>query len=331
MRAAFFEAAHRITVREVRRPEPGPGEVRIKVRYCGICGSDVSAYKTGALAGPDVVMGHEISAVVDLDPSGSWAPGTRVAPFPARGCGRCMWCREGHPRYCANPPFGEWGGYADFAVYRARDLMPIPEGLDDRAAALTEPFGVALRAVELASPNAGEVAYVSGLGPIGLLSVAGLAAAGCRVLAADPKEDRRAMALEVGAERVIDNLREDPFEAANAMEPHGARVAFECAGVGESLQQVLDACGPGGTIGVLGVPMSPVMLLRMFVREFRAFSISGPSPESMRRAHQLLMLRPQTAKIVTGEVPLDATGEVFEALVEGTGGIKVLVAPQLSG
>src|SRR5207248_1957516 len=80
-----------------------------------------------------------------------------------------------------------------------------------------------------------------------------------------------------------------------------------------------------------GAGSGPVPLLRMFVREFRAFSISGPSPESMRRAHQLLMLRPQTARIVTGEVPLDATSEVFEALVEGTGGIKVLVAPQLSG
>jgi threonine dehydrogenase-like Zn-dependent dehydrogenase len=327
MRAAFMERATTLTVREAPVPEPGPGEVRLKVRYCGICGSDLSVYKTGALAGPNVVMGHEIVAEVDLDPSGRWPTGSRVVPFPARGCGRCHWCREGQPRYCVQPPFETWGGYAEYAVYAGTSLLPIPDDLDDRAAALAEPFGVALRAVELARPNPGEVAYVSGLGPIGLLSVAALAASGSRVVAADPKGDRRSLAADLGAELVLENTREDPFAATMALDEHGARVGFECAGVGDSLAQVLDTCGPGGTIAILGVPMAPAMLLRMFVREFRAFSIAGPSLASMERALRLLRLRPEVAKVVTGEVPLEGIDEAFHALVEGTGGIKVLVAP----
>ena len=78
MRAAFYEGVRTITVRQTRVPEPGPGEVRLRVTFCGICGSDLSLYKTGVLAGPDVILGHEVSAAVDLDPAGTFDPGTRV-------------------------------------------------------------------------------------------------------------------------------------------------------------------------------------------------------------------------------------------------------------
>lgn len=327
MRAAFFERAHTITVREVPVPEPEPGEVRLRVRYCGICGSDLTVFKTGALAGPDVVLGHEISAAVDLDPAGRWAPGTRVAPFPARGCGRCMWCLEGRPRYCVDPPFQKWGGFAEYTVFPSENLIPLADGVDDKAAAIAEPFGVALRAIEMAVPRPGDLAYVSGLGPIGLFTVAGLAVAGCSVIGADPREDRRRLGLELGCESVLDPARDDPFSALMAADPHGPRMAFECSGAPESLQQVIEACGYGGTIGVLGVPMAPVLLLRMFVREQRAFSLSGPSRRSMQRALELVGERPQVVRVVTDEVPLERTGQAFEELASGAGGVKVLVAP----
>src|SRR5256885_13467857 len=103
MRAAFFEGLRTITVRDAPIPEPGPGQVRLRVRYCGICGSDLSLYKTGVLAGPEVILGHEVSAVVDRDPSGTFDAGVRVTMYPSGGCGQCLWCREGKPRYCLNP------------------------------------------------------------------------------------------------------------------------------------------------------------------------------------------------------------------------------------
>jgi L-idonate 5-dehydrogenase len=328
MRAAFFEAAQTITVREVDVPEPGPGEVRLKVRYCGICGSDLTVYKTGALAGPGVVLGHEIAGVVDFDPEGRWARGTRVTPFPSRGCGKCMWCLDGHPRYCVNPPFDRWGGFADYTVYPSENLIPLAEDLDDRSAAAAEPFGVALRAVALAGPAPGDFAYVSGLGSIGLFAVAGLVAEGCRVLGADPRPERRELGLELGCEGTFDPASLDPVSRAQAFDPHGPRVAFECSGAPESLQQAFDVCGYEGVVGVLGVPMAPVLLLRMFVKEQRAFSLSGPSPESMERALRLLAELPQVAKVITGTVPLEDTDQAFRRLVAGDGGVKVLVAPE---
>jgi threonine dehydrogenase-like Zn-dependent dehydrogenase len=325
MRAAFFEGPRTIVVRDAPVPEPGPGEVRLRVRYCGICGSDLSLYKTGALAGPNVVLGHEISAEVDLDPEGRWVPGSRVTPFPARGCGECMWCREGHPRYCQNPPYQEWGGFAEFAVYPASGLLHIPDDVDDRAAAAAEPLGVALRAVQMASPTPGDLAYVSGLGSIGLFSVVGLAEAGCRVIGADPIEERRHLALEIGCEAVIDPQTTDPFEFASTLDPHGPRIAFECSGAPESLQQTIDACGYLGVVGIVGIPMAPVLLLRMALREQRAFSLSGPSEDSMRRALALLGSQPRAVRPITGVVPLEAINETFEDLSRGRGGVKVLV------
>jgi L-idonate 5-dehydrogenase len=171
------------------------------------------------------------------------------------------------------------------------------------------------------------LAYVSGLGSIGLLSVAGLLAAGCRVMGGDPRDDRRAAAQDLGAEGVFDPAHEDPGVRLLAVDPHGPRIVLECAGVPESLQQAFDACGPMGTVGILGIPMAPVFLLRMTLREQRAFSIQGPSRESMQSATALLQERPEIAKVITGTVPLDRTDQAFARLVEGDGGIKVLVAP----
>jgi threonine dehydrogenase-like Zn-dependent dehydrogenase len=329
MRAAFFEAYRQISVRDTPLPEPAEGEVRLKVVFCGICGSDLSLYKTGALAGPDVVLGHEIAAVVDLDPSGAWVPGTRATVFPSgTGCGECVWCREGRYRYCLNPPERQHGGgYADYLVAPADNLMVLPDDLDDRTAALAEPLGVALRGINFAQPDGGDLVYVSGLGSIGLLCVAGLVARGCRVIGGDPREDRRQAALEQGAEDAFDPTREDPGLQLMAIDPRGPRSVFECAGVPEPLQQAFDACGPMGTVVILGIPMAPVFLLRMTLREQRAFSLQGPTRESMQQALDLLRARPQIGSVATGTVPLEQTNQAFARLADGDGGIKVLVSP----
>lgn len=329
MRAAFFEGYRTMSVRDTPVPDPGVGQVRLRVVYCGICGSDLSLYKTGALAGPDVILGHEISAVVDHDPSGTWAEGTRVTVFPSGvGCGACVWCREGRNRYCLNPPDRQHGGgYAEYLVAPTENLIALPDAVEDRPAATAEPLGVAMRGVDIADPRPGDVVYVSGLGSIGLLSVAALVARGCRVVGGDPRDDRRAAAFELGAEDAFDPTREDPGLRLTQRDEHGARVAFECAGVPESLQQIFDACGPMGTVGILGIPMAPVFLLRMTLREQRVFSIQGPSRESMQQALDLLVERPSIAGVITGAVSLEQTDEAFARLVEGDGGIKVLIAP----
>ncbi len=327
MRAAFFEGYRSISVHDAPVPEPGPGELRLRIRYCGICGSDLSLYKTGVLAGPDVILGHEVSAAVDADPTGTFQPGARVTVYPNRGCGECLWCREGKRRYCLNPPDHHGGGFAEFAVAPVENVIPLPDDLDDQTAAAAEPFGVALRGIELAGARPGDFAYVSGLGSIGLFTVAGLVARGCRVLGADPRADRHALAIEVGCEAVIDPTKEDTVTATLAMDPHGPRLAFECSGAPQSLQQVFDTCGYEGVVGILGIPMGPAFLLRMTLRELTAFSIQGPSMEAMRRAIGLLRDRPEGRRAITDVVGLDEIARAFEDLTDGRGGVKVLVQP----
>ncbi|HEX2089799.1 MAG TPA: alcohol dehydrogenase catalytic domain-containing protein [Actinomycetota bacterium] len=329
MRAAVFEGYRTINVRSTAIPEPRPGEVRIKVIYCGICGSDVSLFKTGMLGGPDQILGHEIVGVVEFDPSNRWPVGARVVAYPVRGCGKCLWCEDGEPRYCLEPP-GSWGGLAEYVCYPSKHLIAVPDHLDDQAAALAEPFGVALRAVELAAAKRGELALVLGLGSLGCLSAVGLAAAGCRVIGTDIRDDRRVLGLEVGCSEVFDPEAEDPFWKMLSYDPHGPRIAFECSGAPQALQQAFNACGHGGVVGVLGIPFDPAVIIPAVfsVKEQRAFSISGPSIDSMQRALELLAERPQTAKIITGTVTLDEAQSAFAGLAEGTGGVKVLVSPE---
>ncbi len=326
MRALFFEDTRTLTLREVPIPEPGPEDVLVRVTYCGICGSDLSVYKSGAMAAPDRVLGHEISATVEDDPTGQWERGARVVVFPARACGECAWCRAGERRYCLNPIEGRWGGYAEYATYPPENLIPIPDGVSDQVASMADPLGVGVRAVEIADPAEGEIAFVSGLGTIGLSTVTALVAVGARVVGADPLPDRRDLGRALGCEATIDST-EDAYRVGVDLDPKGFRYAFECSGVQESLQEVWDACGYAGTVGVLGIPMMPVLLLRMTVREQRAFSISGPLPESMAAALEHVAADPAVGQIIKGAVPLAETAAAMDRLIDGADGPKLLVDP----
>ncbi|MGA7270248.1 MAG: zinc-binding dehydrogenase, partial [Acidimicrobiia bacterium] len=279
-------------------------------------------------AGPDAVMGHEVVAEVDVDPTGAHSPGELVVVFPPRGCGDCYWCRRGEPRHCEQPDDDRWGGYAEYAVYPADHLLPVPSGLSPEVATLADPLGVAARAVEMARPGSGDVVYVNGLGPIGLSVVSMLIGAGCRVIGGDLREDRRKMAELLGPIQTVDPYREDPYELGREMDPAGPTVAFECSGSPQGLQEIFDAAGPGGTVAILGIPKQPVLLLRMTVREQSAFSIAGPTIASMEAALDHLATDSRLSSIITSTVSLEEAHEAFEGLVEARGDVKVLIDPR---
>ena len=329
MRAAFFTGLRAFEVRDVETPALRSGEARVRVSYNGICGSDVSLWKVGVLSGDDRVPGHEFSGVVEEDPTGTFEPGSRVAYYPARGCGECMWCTEGHPRYCLNPP-NLWGGYAETVNVLPHLLLPVPDEVDDRMASLAEPFGVALRAIGEAGVREGDLCYVSGLGSIGLLAVAGLVDRGARVVGSDVREDRRALGEEFGCECTFDPVAEDPFWKLLAVDLHGPRFAFECSGAASAVQLAFNACGHMGTVALLGLPFEPAMFIPavMAVKEQRALAVTGPSRTSMETALDVLRRRPGTARVITGTRPLGGIQQAFEDLADGTGGIKVLVDPR---
>ncbi|MGH2650757.1 MAG: zinc-dependent alcohol dehydrogenase, partial [Actinomycetota bacterium] len=215
-------------------------------------------------------------------------------------------------------------------VYPSEHLLPIPEGLDDRAAALAEPLGVGIRAVRKARVAADDVVYVSGLGPIGLFTVAAALDAGARVVGGDPRADRRATALELGCEDAFDPTDEDPWWRMFAYDPLGPRVAFECSGAASALQLAINVPRYEGVVGVLGIPFEPAPIIPavVSVKELTLFSISGPTMKTLARALALLGRRQEIGKLATSVVPLEETGEAMGRLVRGEGpDLKVLVAP----
>jgi threonine dehydrogenase-like Zn-dependent dehydrogenase len=138
------------------------------------------------------------------------------------------------------------------------------------------------------------------------------------------------LALELGADDVFDPVAQDALRAVAAFDPRGAGIVLECSGAADALQLAFDVCAPGGVVGVLGLPATPVLLLRMMLRELRAFSIQGPTHDSMRSALRLLQERPSIALVATGLVPLEAAQEAFRSLIDGATGGKVLVDPWAS-
>jgi threonine dehydrogenase-like Zn-dependent dehydrogenase len=323
-----FEAYRTVTVRELPDPDPGPGEALLRVRSCGICGSDLSLFRTGILSGPERVLGHEIAAVVE-EPAGDWERGSRVVPWPVRGCGRCAWCTRGHPRWCLEP-MDRYGGFAELVTYPASNLVPIPDDVDDRAAALAEPLGVGGRAIRLAEIGPQDVVYVSGLGSIGLLTACAALDAGATVVGADPRGERRTLARELGVEDAFDPTTEDPFWKLFEYDPLGPRVSLECSGVPQALQLAINTARHGGIIGFVGIPFEPTAIIPavLAVKEQRTFSLSGPEIEDIRTALGLLRRRPEIARVATSDVPLEGTGDAMRRLADGEGDdVKVLVAP----
>jgi (R,R)-butanediol dehydrogenase/meso-butanediol dehydrogenase/diacetyl reductase len=279
MRVAVIEGAGRIAVRDVEMLSPGPGEVLVKVSWCGICGTDLH----GALEGwmpAGTVGGHEWSGTVAAlgpDVTG-WTEGDLVVGGPP-WCGTCEWCRTGRPALCiADPIRGgaqELGGaFADYLLAAAATLRPVPEDLDLRVAALSEPLAVALHGITLAGlPDdlAALRILVSGGGPLGQLVTAALLAGGAAdVTVCEPSDVRRKQALEVGATEALApaELPATPVMPTEALQD-GFHVVFETSGVEAAVQTALGVLRPSGTLVLLGTGALSVRLdaMRILLNE----------------------------------------------------------------
>jgi L-iditol 2-dehydrogenase len=266
-----------LRIEEAPLPEPGYGEVLLKIASVGTCGSDVHYFVEGAIGDAvvtePITMGHEFSAwiaalgegVAEEDPE--LAVGQLVAVEPAIPCGVCESCQHGHPnlcphvQFCGTPPID--GVFAEYAVMPAENCFPLPEGFTPDEGALLEPLGVAIHAVDLAHLKPGQTVAVIGGGPIGLLTAAMARIAGAgEVLLTEPLESRREFALEYCADAVFDPSSEDVVRAI--MEATGGRgvdVAFEAAGAPETPEHAARVARPGGKVIVIGIPSDDQMLM----------------------------------------------------------------------
>ncbi len=242
-------------------PHPGApeaGEVLLRVKTTGVCGSDLHPYESGAigdtLLGSPLILGHEFSGVIEEIGAGvALQIGTRVAVDPAWTCGVCTECVNGNPNLCRKQRFcglyPNHGSLCQWMRVPARFCHAMPDSLSDEEAALLEPLGVALHATDLARIRIGASVAILGAGPIGLclVQLAKLAGAGT-VYVSEPLEWRLKLAQQFGAIPLPDGVEVD--------------VAIEAAWVDESAQQAVDITRPGGTVVLVGIPLEDKLELK---------------------------------------------------------------------
>lgn len=262
MKALLIDGPGKVRVGEFEQPPTDvEGRLRIAVQAVTVCGSDLHYFLEGGIGSAVVrepfVVGHEFSGIVD-DPNGArfgLPEGTLVAVDPAESCGGCEWCLAGSPNLCPNVEFAGSppvpGAMREFFWAKPSNLFPLPKGFDAVDAALLEPLGVAIHAVDHAKIRLGCRVAVVGAGAIGmyLLQVAQVAGAG-EVHVLEPLEYRRRKALELGA----DAVHSTPEELLQATEGLGAEVVLEAT---DSAQGPEDACTVariGGRVVLVGIP-----------------------------------------------------------------------------
>lgn len=337
---------------DVAEPSPRSGEVKVRVEYCGICGSELHDYvdgpsllpvdkphpQTGKLA--PVIAGHEFSArVVELGAGVTGITvGDRVVVRPTMPCYRCRYCREGRYIQCAvlaSIGGAADGAYAEYVVAREDCIYRLPDGVSYEAGAYAEPLACAVRAVRRSRMEPGAVVAVIGAGPIGLLTMQVAAACGARAVHVfETMPPRRELALRLGATTVTDPQAQEPGRHLAALtEGRRADVVFECAGTGPGLQLADTLCGRGGTILEMGVQRAPISFdfFALFIREKTIITSQGYSNDEFETAIAFISsgkvrVEPMTSARIALEDVLD---EGFEALLgpRRSSHCKILVSP----
>jgi L-iditol 2-dehydrogenase len=269
MQALVFTALRRMELRDVPTPQiSAPDEALVRVRAVGVCGSDLHGYtgQSGRRT-PPMVMGHEAAGVVAAVGTAvtNVKPGDRVAIQPVKFCGVCPQCKEGKASLCANRQVlgvhqTAGGAYAEWLVWPARNLYPIPDHLSFEQASFAEPLAVCLHALRLADIKPYDSVALVGSGPIGLLTLSILKTLGLRqIFVSDVSDERLALAKKLGATVTINPSRETPRVVVDAhTNGQGADVSIEAVGLGVTAQQAIDLTKNGGTVVWIGNNMKTI-------------------------------------------------------------------------
>jgi threonine dehydrogenase-like Zn-dependent dehydrogenase len=339
MRAAVMRD-RKLVVTEVPDPIPGPGNVLVETIACGICGSDLHALKHVDLmqqmardAGypadlnGDVIMGHEFSArVVELGPGASGVEvGDVVVSIPL------VFTPDGPSQVGYSTVYP--GGYSERMVLSPAFCVKVPEGLDPRKAALTEPMAVGVHAANKARMQPGEGAIVVGCGPIGLATIAGLRLKGVEtIVAADFSPARRKLATHMGATVTVDPRETSAIDAWTQAAGTRTPVIFEAIGVKGMLDEISLWAPRNSRIIVAGVCMEPDTIRPMIAvsKELSYHFILGYDPmEFSSTLGYIASGEIDVTPLITGEVGIAGVPQAFEDLGDPETHAKILVMPAL--
>jgi L-iditol 2-dehydrogenase len=338
MRVAMYYSNRDVRLEEMPRPQPGPGEVLIKIHASGICGSDVVEWYRRPKA--PRVLGHEIAGeVVEAGKGvGEFAVGDRVFATHHVPCGTCHYCRLGHPTVCdlLRTTTFDPGGFSEFvrvpAINVQRGMLKLPDAMSYEEATFIEPLGCVVRGQNLIGMTEGVTVLVIGSGLAGLLHAQLARARGCRVIALDINPERLEIARRFGIEHTFPSDGEAPEKVRKANQGRLADRIIVCTEAPAALHLAFGLVERGGTI-LFFAPMKPgtrvdVPLQELWWQGVTMTSSYAASLPELREAVSLMKSgQVDGTSMVTHRLPLDKTGEGFR-LVEATESLKVIIEPQ---
>ena len=340
MKAAVFHGADRpMAVEDVPVPEPGAGEILIRVAGCGVCHTDLHYidHGTPTFKKPPLVLGHEISGTVESLGEGVSAPevGARVLVAAVTSCGSCPACREGRENICAHGcMLGNHidGGYAEYVVAPAKDTFVRPEEIplvegSIIADAITTPYHAV---VNRGRVQPGDAVVVFGCGGVGLNVVQIAAAQGARVVAVDVSAQKLEWAGRLGASATLDPASVERVDKAlRKLTGGGADAAFEVVGKATTQEQGLSCLKTGGRLVLVGYSPEAMKLNsgRVMFRELEITGSLGCRPGDYPRVIEMVRQgRIELTELVTHRYPLDEIGSALDTLRAGSA-IRVVIAP----
>lgn len=348
MKAAVFQSVGSpLVVEQVADPVPGPNEVVIAVRACGICGTDLhwtehhnseSAWRPLAAGG---ILGHEFAGeIVEVgsEINGAFKTGDPICALPFASCGRCPACVAGRFYRCpssqgrASPALP--GAYAEFTRVALPSAIKLPAGVDYRLGALVEPLAVGLAAVERAELNAGSSVLIMGAGPVGLSVALWCRHLGARhVIVSDLVGSRASRAADFGATEFIDAGKHEVEQQLQAIAGSAPDVVFDCVGVPGTMQQAIQTVADDGCVVVAGLCMGADTLMPA-VAVVKAIDLRFTMCYDKRHFEVIVGLlrdgRIDPAGLITESVGFEMFCDKFESLKRAGPDLKVLLEPGLA-
>lgn len=323
MKAAVYHGKQDLRVEEVADKKVAEDEVLIKIKYCGVCGTDIHIYngEGGACdVTPPLIPGHEFSGtIVEIGSAvKNLAVGDRVSGDPNIMCGKCYFCKNQMEHFCKNNigiGTTEDGGFAEYTVMKASHVFKIPDNVDFLSAAMTEPLSCCLHGIDLCHIKAGDTVLVMGGGPIGIIMMQLAKISGAsKVILSEPVQEKRDLARKLGADAVINPIEEDLDAFLNAY-TENVDCVIECVGSPRTEEDAIRVAGKGATVMFFGLagPDATITVKPdvVFKKELHITS-SYINPYTFSRAIDVLASGMVDVKSVISTVlPLELITDVF--------------------
>ncbi len=343
MKALLLSEYKKLSVVEMPTPEIADDEVLVRVRACGICGSDIHGYdgSTGRRI-PPLVMGHEAAGVIDRAGRGvrDFKAGDRVTFDSTVSCGHCDFCKSGRINLCDNRTVlgvscGEYrrhGAFAEYVSVPARILYKLPDNLPFERAALIEAVSIAVHAVSRHVPKPDDTVVVVGSGMIGVLVIQVLKDKGCRhIVAVDVDNDKLALAQRIGAAHTLNPENGDiPAAVRDLTNGRGADASFEVVGHGNTVLTAIRSLRKGGTVVLVGnlSPKVELPLQEVVSREISVLGSCASSGEIPECIDLLARGAVNVDPLISLKASLDDAPGLFERLYSGDKALmKVILQP----